>query len=157
MIRNCLCWASKQLAAFIKNEKAVIDLPMRLTVSIIIGTVALVAILSFILNPCLFPSKMIISVDSIVNEIPSGNVSADFNLTISVSEADGRPIRNANVIIKGLGGIGSGSTDENGEITIQITVELEDGQYEGYLDVSIKAVCHETFSQNDMIKIVRTL
>lgn len=155
MIRDCICLASKQLAAFIKNEKAVLGLPMRLTVSIIIGTVALIAILSFILNPCLFPSQMIISVDSIVNEIPAGNISADFNFTISVSEADGHPIRNANVIIKGLGGIGSGSTDENGEVTIQITVELEDGQYEGYLDVSVKAVCHETFSQNDMIKIVR--
>ena len=155
MIRDCICLASKQLAAFIKNEKAVLGLPMRLTVSIIIGTVALIAILSFILNPCLFPSQMIISVDSIVNEIPAGNISADFNFTISVSEAEGHPIRNANVIIKGLGGIGSGSTDENGEVTIQITVELEEGQYEGYLDVSVKAACHETFSQNDMIKIVR--
>jgi len=155
MIRDRICLASKQLATFIKNEKAVLGLPMRLTVSIIIGTVALIAILSFILNPCLFPSRMIISVDSIVNEIPAGNISADFNFTISVCEADGHPIRNDNVIIKGLGGIGSGSTDENGEVTIQITVELEEGQYEGYLDVSVKAVCHETFSQSDMIKIVR--
>jgi hypothetical protein len=154
MVKDHVCLASKQ-AAFIKNENAVLGLPMRLTVSIIIGTVALIAILSFILNPCLFPGKMIVSVDSMVNEIPVDDASATFDFTVSVSEVDGHPIGNANVIIKGLGGIGSGSTDENGETTIQITVELEEGQYEGYLDVSVKAPCHETFSQNDMIKIVR--
>jgi len=154
MVKYHVCSASKQ-TAFIKNENAVLGLPMRLTVSIIIGTVALIAILSFILNPCLFPGKMIVSVDSMVNEIPVDDASATFDFTVSVSEVDGHPIGNANVIIKGLGGIGSGSTDENGETTIQITVELEEGQYEGYLDVSVKAPCHETFSQNDMIKIVR--
>ena len=155
MVKDHVCLESKQLTAFTKNENAVIDLPMRLTVSIVVGTVALIAILSFILNPCLFPGKMIVSVDSMVNEIPVGNVSADFNFTFSIVDIEGHSIHNANVIIKGLGGIGSGSTDENGEITIQISVELEEGQYEGYLDVSVKAACHETFSQNDMIKIVK--
>jgi len=106
MIKDHVCSASEQLTAFIKNENAVIGLPMRLTVSIVVGTVALIAILSFILNPCLFPSKMIVSVDSIVNEIPVGNVSADFNFTFSVIDREGHSIHNANVIIKGLGGIG---------------------------------------------------
>ena len=98
---------------------------------------------------------MIVLIDSMVNEIPVGNVSADFNFTFSVIDREGHSIHNANVIIKGLGGIGLGSTDENGEITIQISVELGEGQHEGYLDVSVKAACHETFSQNDMIKIVK--
>ena len=155
MIKDHVCFASKQLAIFIKNNNAVIGLPMRLIVSIVIGSVALIAILSFILNPCLFPSKMIVSVDSMVNEIPTGNVSADFNFTFSIIDREGHSIHNANIIIKGLGGIGSGSTNENGETTIQISVELKDGQYEGYLDVSAKAACYETFSQNDMIKIVK--
>jgi len=151
MARGCICSASKQLTAFIKNENAVIGMPMRLTVSIIIGAVALIAILSFIVNPCLFPSKMIVSVDSMINEIPAGNTSADFNITVSVSEVDGHPIRNANVIIKGLEGIGSGYTDGNGETTIQVSVGLEDGQYEGYLDVSVKAPCGRHDKTSDTI------
>ncbi len=155
MIGGCIYSTSKQLTAFIKNENAVVGMPMRLTVSIVIGAVALIAILSFIVNPCLFPSKMIVSVDSMINEIPAGNTSADFNIAVSVSEVDGHPIRNANVIIKGLGGIGSGYTDGNGETTIQISVGLENGQYEGYLDVSVKAPCYERFSQSDMVKIVK--
>jgi hypothetical protein len=112
---------------FIKNEKAVLGLPMRLTVSLIIGTVALVAILSYVMNPCLFPDRMIVSVNPMVNIVS----------------------------IKGLTGIGANHTDENGKTIIQITVKLENGVNEGYLDVSVKAACHETFSQQDMIKILR--
>ena len=139
---------------FIKNEKAVLGLPMRLTVSLIIGTVALVAILSYVMNPCLFPDRMIVSVNPMVN-IVSGNNSTDVNITIYVNETNGYPIKNANVIIKGLTGIGANHTDENGKTIIQITVKLESGVNEGYLDVSVKAACHETFSQQDMIKILR--
>ncbi len=139
---------------FIKNEKAVLGLPMRLTVSLIIGTVALVAILSYVMNPCLFPDRMIVSVNPMVN-IVSGNNSTDINITIYVNETNGYPIKNANVIIKGLTGIGANHTDENGKTIIQITVKLESGVNEGYLDVSVKAACHETFSQQDMIKILR--
>jgi hypothetical protein len=139
---------------FIKNEKAVLGLPMRLTVSLIIGTVALVAILSYVMNPCLFPDRMIVSVNPMVN-IVSGNSSTDINITIYVNETNGYPIKNANVIIKGLTGIGANRTNENGKTIIQITVKLEDGVSEGYLDVSVKAACHETFSQQDMIKILR--
>jgi len=139
---------------FIKNEKAVLGLPMRLTVSLIIGTVALVAILSYVMNPCLFPDRMIVSVNPMVN-IVSGNNSTDINITIYVNETNGYPIKNANVIVKGLTGIGANHTDENGKTIIQITVKLENGVSEGYLDVSVKAACHETFSQQDMIKILR--
>lgn len=139
---------------FTKNEKAVLGLPMRLTVSLIIGTVALVAILSYVMNPCLFPDRMIVSVNPMVN-IVSGNNSTDINITIYVNETNGYPIKNANVIIKGLTGIGANHTDENGKTIIQITVKLENGVNEGYLDVSVKAACHETFSQQDMIKILR--
>ncbi len=139
---------------FIKNEKAVLGLPMRLTVSLIIGTVALVAILSYVMNPCLFPDRMIVSVNPMVN-IVSGNNSTDVNITIYVNETNGYPIKNANVIIKGLTGIGANHTDENGKTIIQITVKLESGVNEGYLDVSVKAACHETFSQQDIIKILR--
>ena len=139
---------------FIKNEKAVLGLPMRLTVSLIIGTVALVAILSYVMNPCLFPDRMIVSVNPMVN-IVSGNNSTEINITIYVNETNGYPIKNANVIIKGLTGIGANHTDENGKTIIQITVKLENGVTEGYLDASVKAACHETFSQQDMIKILR--
>ena len=140
---------------FTKNEKAVIGLPMRLTVSLIIGTVALAAILSYILNPCIFPNKMMITIHPMVNLIPENKNTAELNITIYANETDGKPIKDATITIKGLSGIGTNTTDEKGKTIIQITVTLENGINEGYLDVSVKAPCHETFSQNDMIKIVR--
>jgi len=145
-----------KISLFLKDKNGVIGLPMRLTVSIIIGTVALISILSFFLNPCLFPDKMIVTISPNLNEIPIGNDTAEFNFTISVFGSEGQPIKNANVIIKGLSGIGSSFTDENGITTVQIFVELDKGRFEGYLDVSVKAACHETFSQRDMIKIIRS-
>ena len=142
------------ITTFTKNEKAVLGLPMRLTVSLVIGTVALVAILSYVMNPCLFPDRMIVSVSPMVN-IVSGNQPTNINITIYVNETNGYPIKDVNVIIKGLTGIGVNHTDENGKTIIQLTVKLESGVNEGYLDVSAKSAGHETFSQQDMIKILR--
>ena len=140
--------------SFIKNDNAVLGLPMRLTVSIIIGTITLAAILSYILNPCIFPGRMVVSINPMVSTV-SADAPTEVNLTIYVNKTDGRPIKDAIVIIKGLNEASSNNTNENGKTTIQITVELEEGQYEGYLDVSVKASCHESFLQQDMIKIVK--
>jgi hypothetical protein len=152
MIMVLIHTLKRKTIAFIKNEKAVLGLPMRLTVSLIIGTVALAAILSYILNPCLFPARMIVSVNPIVHTISGDDA---INMTVYVNETTGHPIKDAIVIIKGLGGAGTNMTDEHGKAIINITVKLQDGQYEGYLDISVKAACHEPFSQQDIIKIVR--
>ena len=98
-----------------------------------------------------------VTVHPMVNTMPQGQNSNTFDINIYVNETDGHPIKDANVILKGLGGIGSNSTNKDGKTTIHIAVELENGINEGYLDVSAKVPCHETFSQHDMIKIVREL
>jgi hypothetical protein len=145
----------KKRAYFIVNEHAVLGLPMRLTVSLVIGTVALIAILSYITNPCLFPERMIVSLTPIVTTLP-GIEPENVTFTVYVNETDGHPLSGASVIIKGLGGAGSGFSDDNGKVLIQIQVQLESGVYEGYLDISVKAVCHEPFEHQDLIKVVKT-
>jgi len=145
----------KKRVYFIVNEHAVLGLPMRLTVSLVIGTVALIAILSYITNPCLFPERMIVSLTPIVTTLP-GSEPENVTFTVYVNETDGHPLSGASVIIKGLGGAGSGFSDDNGKVRIQIQVQLESGVYEGYLDISVKAACHESFEHQDMIKIVKT-
>ena len=154
---SCLFSFLENILRFKQDKHGVVGLPMRLTVSIVIGTVALFTIISFIMNPCLFPSKMMVSVYPLTNTI-SGDDPFPLNppITVYVNTSDGHPIAGATVLIKGLNGAGSGSTDENGKSVILITVTLESGLHEGYLDVSVKALCHESFSQDDMIKIVRS-
>jgi len=146
--------STKKFKNFIDNNDAVLGMPMRLTVSLIIGAAAIFAILTFLINPCLFPSKMIVSVNQMVNVIDVGN-SKDFNIDVNVTDMDGRPIIGALVIIKGMGDVGSDKTNVNGKITIPITATLQSGQNENYLDIIVKCGCFETFTQNSMIKVVR--
>ena len=72
----------RKTIAFVKNKKAVLGLPMRLMVSIIIGTVALTTIISFISNPCLFPSKMVVSIEPMVSVINSSHNYTELNITV---------------------------------------------------------------------------
>ena len=138
-----------------KNNFAVIGLPLRLTVSIVIGTIALSFILFYIINPCIFPQKMVVSIDSLINKIPEGFDEYTFKINIEVKNREGYPVKDANVLVKGLGDVCSGLTNENGFTTINIKPSLQEGVTEGYLDIVVKAHCLETFSQNKMIKIVR--
>jgi hypothetical protein len=144
----------KKRAYFIVNEHAVLGLPMRLTVSLVIGTVALIAILSYIMNPCLFPERLIVSVTPIVTTLP-GSDPENVTFSVYVNETDGHPLSGASVIIKGLGGAGSGFSNDNGKVQIQLQVQLESGVYEGYLDISVKAAYHELFEHQDIIKLVK--
>lgn len=141
-----------------KNDYAVLGLPMRITVGLILGMVVMGFVVAYILNPCLFPNKMIVTIDKLAEPI-TGNVgdAVDFDLTfnVNVKDKDGYPVEKANVVIKGLGGIADDLTDKNGNVPINIKGTIEAGIYEGYLDVNIKAPCFETFSQNDMIKLYK--
>ena len=140
---------------FLSNNKAVMGMPLRLTVCLVIGSAALLFILSFILNPCIFPGKMIVSVDPMVNTISGGGDSQEFTISIKVTDNNGYPVEGANIVIKGLGTAASGKTDSDGIKDLKITPHLGSGIYEGYLDLIVKSSCKETFSQTKMIKIIR--
>jgi len=137
------------------DDNAIVGLPMRLTVSLIIGSLALIAILSFILNPCLFPGGMIVSVDPMVMTV-SGDEPENVTFMVHVTTMDGHPLSGASVLIKGLGGAQAGFTDANGTVLLQLRIVLVAGTQEGYLDVSAKAGCRDPFDHHDMIKIVKS-
>jgi len=145
---------SEQKNNIFSDEQAVLGLPLRLTVSLIIGIIALAAIVSFISRPCLFPENMIISINPLVASIPSSN-STVVTFIFFVNDSSSHPIQGAVVILKGLGGAGSNITDNQGKTSIQIQVKIPEGSLEGYLDGQVKAVCYNPFSQNDMIKIIK--
>jgi hypothetical protein len=86
----------------------------------------------------------------------SGEGSENVTFTVYVNDTGGHPLSGAVVIIKGLGGAGSNFTDTNGKVLVQITVQLGEGMYEGYLDISVKAACHELFEEQDFVKVVKS-
>lgn len=145
----------KKKQYFLKNESAVLGLPMRLTVSLIIGTIALIAILSMILNPCLFPHRMMVTISPEVTTL-QGSSPENVSFIVFVNDTDGFPLSGASVIVKGLGGAGSDVSDKNGKALVQLRVQLENGTYEGYLDISVKAPCHVSFEYHAIVKIVKS-
>ena len=142
-------------ARFISSDHAVLGLPLRVTVSLIIGMVALGAILSYILNPCLFPEKLIVSVSPMMTII-SDNLTSNASFLVHVNDTKSHPVVGARVIIKGEGLGSCGFTDIKGTVYLVLQVHLDPGICEGYLSVSVQAACHEAFDQVDMIKIVKT-
>lgn len=137
----------------IENEDAVLGLPMRVTVSLVIGAVALVAILSCILNPCLFPQKMIVSVTPMVVNL-TGDEPENLSFMVNVTDMNGHPLPDASVIIHGLGGAGPGFSDDQGLAIVSLQVHLQSGMHEGYLGISVSAPCHESVVYPELIKIV---
>ncbi|PNX54248.1 MAG: hypothetical protein BV458_00075 [Thermoplasmata archaeon M9B2D] len=142
--------------SFISNKHAVLGLPLRLTVSLIIGTIVLISILSYVLNPCLFPQRMIVSVTPMITTL-SGSDPENVTFIVFVNDSKGHIICNASVIVEGLGGAGSGFSDETGRATVHMQIQLQDGFYEGYLDILVKAPCYESFEHQDIIKVVKLL
>jgi len=141
--------------SFRKNDEATLGLPMRLIIFLIIGMATLLAILSFMMNPCVFPQKMIVSVSPMVAFVP-GNDSTNLTFTVNVSERGGQPLQGASVIIRGLGGAGAGFTDDFGVAIISLGVHMERGIHEGYLGISVSAPCHELVLYQELIKIVHS-
>jgi hypothetical protein len=138
-----------------KNNFAVIGLPLRLITSLIIGFAALSFILFFILNPCLFPGKIIVNIEPMLHIIPPGFNEYNFSIDVEVTDVDGYAIKNASIMIKGLGDAVSVTSDSNGKASLEIKPRLEQGVFEGYLDVVVRAGCKKGFSEEKMIKIVR--
>jgi hypothetical protein len=94
---------------------------------------------------------MIVTVTPLVLDISENET---ITITVTVSETNGHPIKNARVLIKGLQAIKTNITNKEGETSIQMRVILQEGIYEGYLDVDVKAPCHEPFLHENMVKVV---
>jgi hypothetical protein len=146
--------SKKNKICFLNNEEAVLGLPMRLTISIVIGSLVLVAILAFMLNPCLFPKPLVISINPQLTTIQD-DAPENISFNVFVNDTRGIPISGAVVIIKGLGGAGSGFSDDAGRARITLQVQLEPGSVEGYLDISVKAPCCVSFEGEDAVKVVK--
>jgi hypothetical protein len=144
----------KKNIGFLRNREAVLGLPMRLTVSLIIGTMVLLSILSWVLNPCLFPERMVVSVSPMITVLPDEGPE-NVTFIVHVNDTKGRPLCGASVIITGLGGAGADFSDAQGKAIVQMQIHMNNSSTEGYLDIVVKSTCFFPFEHQGMIKIVR--
>ena len=136
------------------NEDAVIGLPLRIVVSLVIGMVALASILSFMTSSGVISQPLVVSVSPMLRTI-SGNESQNVSFMVVVMDRNGHCIDAATVILSGLGSAGIGRTNASGRTWVQLPVSLQEGIWEGYLDVSVSAPPHPRYKQEAMVKIVR--
>jgi hypothetical protein len=116
---------NKKNRSFRQNEKGM-ELPINIVVMLVVGMVALAALLSIIPES---KKNLIVEVESVDNgdglisgvttniiHGGGGNITAN----LKVYDNDNNPVHGANVIISGGGGLGSDKTDETGTATVLV-------------------------------------
>ncbi len=154
---------------FRHNEKAM-ELPINIVVMLVVAMVALATLISIIPTPTKEMSVFVESTGPAPGNLQTGNsiivssTTAQNPFTVSsevrVTDKDGNPVRNANVILKGLGGVASNTTDING-VTVLTTppgalVRLDPNQNEGTMDLKIIADGFYDYEKKDAVMIVKT-
>ena len=159
----------KGLQLFRHDEKAM-ELPINIVVMLVVGMVALATLITIIPTPTkemsVFVEKTGLGVGSLQqgNSIIVGATVAEnpfaVSAVIKVTDKDGSPVRNANVILKGLGGAASNTTDINGVTVLTTTgnalVRLDPNQNEGTMDLKILADGFYDYERKDAVMIIKT-
>lgn len=112
---------NKKNRSFRQNEKGM-ELPINIVVMLVVGMVALAALLSIIPES---KKNLIVEITTVNGD---AGVTADIihggGITITtdlkVYDNDNNPVHGANVIISGGGGLGSSKTDENGMANVTV-------------------------------------
>ncbi len=137
---------------------------------LVVGIVALATLISIVPTPTKEMSVFIEKAALKGGTLQEGNsivVNANtaenpFGVTVMVkaTDKDGNPVRNANVILRGLGGEASNTTDLNG-ISVLTTadtalVRLDPNQNEGAMDLKVLADGFYDYEKKDAVMIVKT-
>ena len=117
---------NKKNRSFRQNEKGM-ELPINIVFMLVVGMVALAALLSIIPES---KKNLIVEVESVDNgdgsipgvttNITHGAGDDIITVNLNVYDNDNNPVHGANVIISGGGGKGSDKTDENGMASVTI-------------------------------------
>lgn len=158
----------KNINKFFNNEKAM-ELPINIVVMLVVGMVALAALIAIIPPPT---KNMSVNIDEAGlqgNSLSAGNtiivdaITAQNPLTvvikITATDPDGNPVRNANAVLRGLGGVATNTTDINGETLLATTtaqLRMGANQNEGTMDLTITANGFYDYEKKDSVMIIKT-
>ena len=158
----------KKIRIFMTNEKAM-ELPINIVVMLVVGMVALATLISIIPTPTKEMSVFVEKAGLRGATLQDGNsimVSArtaesPFAITVQVkvTDKDGNPVRKANVILNGLGGAASNTTDINGVSVLTTNtalVKLDPNQNEGTISLKILADGFYDYERKDAVMIIKT-
>ncbi len=151
------------------NDDRAIELPINIVVMLVVGMVALAALVAIIPPPTKNMSVNIIHSGENGTSPVSGNTvmidssnadSFNIDVNMTVTDPDGYPVRDANVVLRGLGGVATGVTDDEGCCKLFTadgsSLSLGSNQNEGTMDLTISANGFYDFEKTDAVMIVRT-
>ena len=152
-----------------KNDSA-IELPINIVVMLVVGMVALAALIAIIPPPT---KNMSLNIDEsgidgsplepgstvIVDAVTAQN-ALTLVVKITATDPDGNPVRDANVVLRGLGGVATNTTDINGEAVLMTNnnaqIKLGANQNEGTMDLTVTANGFYDYDKTDAVMIVKT-
>lgn len=154
----------------IRRDEKAMELPINIVVMLVVGMVALATLISIMPTPTKDMSVFVESTDFEGGSLREGNsiiVDAStaenpFAITVVVkaTDSDGNPVRNANVILRGLGGAASSTTNADGIATLttpdNAEVRLDPNQNEGTMDLKITADGFYDYEKKDAVMIIKT-
>jgi len=150
---------------FVEDEEAVEGLPVRLIVVLVVGVIALAAMVAAVngFKPQKMMSASVIEVGGkdgnllVVPKVGYGPVEHNWTCRVLVIDADGNPISGASVIVHGLSGAGGGVTDKNGEAYLTKTndVLLNANQNSGYMTLEVSAPGYNNYKNENAMAVVR--
>jgi hypothetical protein len=154
----------------IRRDEKAMELPKNIVVMLVVGMVALATLISIIPTPTKEMSVFVEGVRLEGGSLQKGNsIIADsktaenpFAITVVVkaTDKDGNPVRNVNVILRGLGGAASNTMGIDGT-TFLTTAEnarfrLDPNQNEGTMDLKIRADGFYDYERKDAVMIIKT-
>jgi hypothetical protein len=129
--------ARSHAGQFLRDERAIEGLPVRLVVSLVVGAACLSVMLNMVNGVgTLAVSELDVQPEQEVVE------PAHQDLTVTVVDADGDPVADATVVVKGgtadLDGVATAKSDADGRATVTIDPSLGANQAEGTLEIDVK-------------------
>lgn len=142
---------------FVRDERAIEGLPVRLVVSLVVGA----ACLSLMLNMVNGVGTLAVS-ELDVRPDPEVVGQEPRDLTVTVVDADGNPVAGATVVVKSgsadLDGVATARSGPDGNATVNIDPSLGSNQAEGTLVLDVKPPAGSQYAdrrENSYVLVVR--
>lgn len=155
------------------SDDSAIELPINIVVMLVVGMVALAALIAIIPPPT---KNMAVNVDEAGEEgagpnpgntvvVDSSIANSPFTVVVKISakDPDGYPVRDANVVLRGLGGVATNVTDDAGCCVLTTDtanngaqISLGANQNEGSMDLTISADGFYDYEKTNAVRIIRT-
>jgi hypothetical protein len=135
------------------DTNATVDMPMRLVITVIIGTITLISIFGFLSQSLVIPSYLQVSIEPMFYQWNESVNTTEFTITVKDS-SDHQPVDQALVVLKGPFNIQYNYTNHSGICNIQVESMKLPGIHEWFLDVTVKAARYECYKQEQMIRIL---